>query len=323
MASTARSGATASVDQFRPEDIGVDLLLFFTAVAEDLSFTKAAGRLNIDQSWLSHKIRQLEAQLGCSLFNRSTRHVELTGAGLKLLAPARTLSRAAQEARLVAQGLSKGLKGTLRIGALPYSFANPDRVSLIDRFIAEHADTEVDVVNGSSPQLITRVRQGDLDLAFVSSPFDTEGLELTWVRLDRFAMMVPLDHPLAAKAELSLADMKGQRMVMPNPEHNKQTFASLFQPFIAAGVIATTIPEFQSNALYRYARQHGSMVLCKEVETASHAHQFAIRWLSDHEAANDKYLVRLKGSATPQSDAFWSIAGEANAAGRQSRAGRR
>src|SRR5690606_20867222 len=121
------------------------LLLFFTAVSEELSFTRAAKRLGIDQSWLSHKIRQLEAELSCTLFVRTTRRIELTGAGHALLEPARALSRAADEARRAANALSAGLGGALRIGALPYSFLNPERVKLVDTFIAKHPETELDV----------------------------------------------------------------------------------------------------------------------------------------------------------------------------------
>src|SRR5262245_15328269 len=110
------------------DPISVDLLLYFAAVADELSFTRAARRLGIDQSWLSHKIRKLESQIACTLFARSTRRVELTPAGLALLEPAGTLAQAADKARKAALAVSEGLQGTLRIGALPYSFCQPDRV---------------------------------------------------------------------------------------------------------------------------------------------------------------------------------------------------
>jgi len=79
--------------------VDVDLMLFFYAVAEELSFTKAAQKLGIDQSWLSHKIRQFEASVGVKLFIRNTRNVELTRAGVVLLDPARRLAEVARQPR--------------------------------------------------------------------------------------------------------------------------------------------------------------------------------------------------------------------------------
>ncbi|MFD2500039.1 LysR family transcriptional regulator [Rhizorhabdus histidinilytica] len=85
--------------------IDVEFLLFFNAVSENLSFTKAAKALSIDQSWLSHKIRQFEALLGFNLFIRNTRHVELTAAGRALLDPVRRLANVVDQARDAANAL--------------------------------------------------------------------------------------------------------------------------------------------------------------------------------------------------------------------------
>ena len=79
---TRRGGDPDSSGGALRGNVEVELILLFAAVAETLSFTKAAQRLEIDQSWLSHKIRQLEASLGLKLFVRNTRNVELTPAGL-------------------------------------------------------------------------------------------------------------------------------------------------------------------------------------------------------------------------------------------------
>src|SRR5215471_14795573 len=74
-----------------PEGIELRHLRAFVAVAEDLSFSKAAQKLFITQPALSRQIRSLERLVGCDLFRRSTQRVELTLAGEALLAHARTL----------------------------------------------------------------------------------------------------------------------------------------------------------------------------------------------------------------------------------------
>lgn len=306
MATSARAAAIAPAP---PSAVSVDLLLFFTAVAEELSFTRAAKRLGIDQSWLSHKIRQLETELSCTLFARTTRRIELTAAGLALLEPSRALARAADEARRAATAVSAGLKGTLRIGALPYSFVNHDRVQLVDRFLAEHPETELDVSNGPSPQLLDRMRRGELDLAFVSWPFDPAGLEMLEVRIDRFCLMVPIGHPLEAKTEVTLEDISGHRMVMPNERHNPYTFKSLYQPFVDAGALPMHSAEFQRDAMYRLAESLRAPVLCNERDMDNPLREtFVPRPLSGHRAENRKCLVRRRNYLTPAIEDFWALA---------------
>ena len=139
--------------------VSVDLLLFFAAVAEELSFTRAARKLGIDQSWLSHKIRHLESELSCALFARTTRRIELTPAGLVLLAPAQALARATDDARRAAWAVSSGLQGTLRIGALLIVSGTLSGSKLIDRFIEDHPETETDISHGSSMVLLDRLRR--------------------------------------------------------------------------------------------------------------------------------------------------------------------
>src|ERR1700679_1686514 len=133
--------------------IDVDLLLFFHAVAETLSYTRAAERLGIDQSWLSHKIRQFETALGFNLFIRSTRSVELTRAGQALRDPARQLAQAAERARAAAAMLRTSMTGAVRIGALPFSFSDGYRTALLDKFMRVHPDIQLAVSNGPSPAL--------------------------------------------------------------------------------------------------------------------------------------------------------------------------
>jgi DNA-binding transcriptional LysR family regulator len=293
-----------------PATVSVDLLLFFTAVAEELSFTRAARRLGIDQSWLSHKIRQLETELSCTLFARTTRRIELTHAGLALLGPAQALARAAEEARRAAWAVSSGLQGTLRIGALPYSFWNPERVKLVDQFIADHPETDVDVSNGPSNVLLERLHRGEIDMAFVCWPFDPTGLEMMSIRLDHFCLLVPKGHPLEAKAEITLADVAGHRMAIPSEQHNPLSIKFLYWPFVEAGVVPATVAEFEGDAIFRLAERHKLLALCNVMEVDQHLGDcFVARPIAGHEAVSRKCLVRQKSHLTPAIDAFWSLAG--------------
>ncbi|MFZ2870722.1 LysR family transcriptional regulator, partial [Zavarzinia sp.] len=74
----------------------IKAVLHFVAVAEDMSFTRAARRLGIAQPWLSRRIRQLEEQLGFALFERTTRSIELTARGRGFLDAAREVASAVE-----------------------------------------------------------------------------------------------------------------------------------------------------------------------------------------------------------------------------------
>ena len=126
-------------------------LRYFVAVAEELNFTRAAQRLNVVQQSLSSSIARLEAQLGFSLFERSSRAVALTERGSQWLPYAREVLAAADRAQLASRDLATGAAGTVRVGlaataaveltpALLRTFA--DRRPLVSG-LTEHFDSRI------------------------------------------------------------------------------------------------------------------------------------------------------------------------------------
>ena len=93
-------------------------LEYFVAVAEELSFTRAAQRLFAVQSSVSSAIRALEAELHTTLFDRSTRRVALSRAGAAFLPEAKAALEALERAKSVVQETTDGLRGSIRIGVL-------------------------------------------------------------------------------------------------------------------------------------------------------------------------------------------------------------
>ena len=88
----------------------------FVALAEELSFTRAAERLFVGQQAVSKSVRQLERELGVELVERTTHDVRLTAAGAALLEAGRPALAAAEEAFAAAREAGHGLTGTIRVG---------------------------------------------------------------------------------------------------------------------------------------------------------------------------------------------------------------
>jgi DNA-binding transcriptional LysR family regulator len=132
-------------------------LEYFVAVAEELSFTRAAERLTIAQSPVSQQIRKLERELGTDLFDRTTRSVELTDAGRILYAEAVELlaasRRAADNTRLAGQG---------RLGRLALAFTGSATYELMPLLVRAYAQRFPDVTLEVRSEMLTPAQVGGL-----------------------------------------------------------------------------------------------------------------------------------------------------------------
>jgi DNA-binding transcriptional LysR family regulator len=144
----------------------------FIAVAEELSFTRAAVRVNIVQSGLSMSIRALENELGVPLFRREGRHVRLSPAGEALLPEARRVLSTLRGARDAIDEARGVLRGPLGIGfAQTYESPSPLAV-LLGRFHREHPEVEVRVFQGPGRAGYEALRKGDVDVTVGGRPPD-------------------------------------------------------------------------------------------------------------------------------------------------------
>ncbi len=180
-------------------------LRYFVAVAEELNFTRAAERLHIAQQALSTAIRQLEERIGAQLVERTTRRVTLTPAGLALLDSARALLAGADEAVAAAREAA-GERPTLTLGIVA-SITHAHMGRGLELFAERRPDVEVQVRFGDLLDPSGGLRGGEADLALVYGPFDTTGLELVHLWDDPMVALMAADHPLAAKAELTIAEL--------------------------------------------------------------------------------------------------------------------
>ncbi|MCU1684535.1 MAG: LysR family transcriptional regulator [Amycolatopsis sp.] len=194
-------------------------LEYFVAVAEELSFTRAARRLFAVQSTVSAAVKSLEAELKTSLFDRSTRRVALSAAGSAFLPEAKAALEAFDRARSVVQEASEGLRGSIRFGTMS-SVGVLDLPGLLGAFHQRYPLVEiaVSVSPTGSTGLAEDVRHGRLDVALVgASEPELSGLRSRRLGTVPYIAVVPLGHRLADAETVTLADLAGERFVDAPP----------------------------------------------------------------------------------------------------------
>ncbi|MEV4312059.1 LysR family transcriptional regulator [Actinocrispum sp. NPDC049592] len=190
-------------------------LEYFVAVAEELSFTRAAQRLYAVQSTVSAAIKSLEAEVGATLFDRSTRRVTLTPAGQAFLVEARAMLDAFARAVAAVQDTATGLRGSLRIGTMT-GMNVFDLPAVLGVFHQRHplVDIHVTVSTSGSTGLAEDLRHGRLDIALLGLPeTDLTGFTTRPLARRPYLVLLPAEHPLAGRAEIDLHDLIDESFV--------------------------------------------------------------------------------------------------------------
>jgi DNA-binding transcriptional LysR family regulator len=183
----------------------------FVAVAEEGKIGGAASRLFITQPALSRQMHELEREIGEQLFQRVPLGVELTDAGRELLPKARVAIDAADDAFGV--GDEEHPHGPLVLG-VPLAGGRRRWFELTQAFVDRFPAVEIEMREALSEQLQRQVLKRELDGALVLAPNRLEGLSYTHVLDERLAVWLHQSHPLAARAELTLADLDGVKVTL-------------------------------------------------------------------------------------------------------------
>jgi len=180
-------------------------LRYFVAVAEELSFARAAERLGIASPPLSRAIRKLEHDLGIGLLERSTHHVALTPAGTVLLEQARialdALDAAGRRAQRAAHAEPK------LVLAVKADTAAELLDPILSRYAADPAATPVAIRLCGWGEHARLLREGHADAALAYEPFDHAGLDTETVTTEPYVAALAAAHPLAGLDEVSVAQL--------------------------------------------------------------------------------------------------------------------
>lgn len=193
----------------------------FEAVYRLRSFTRAARELYLSQSALSRSIQALEADLGQSLFDRSTHTVEPTDAAEALIAHAVDAVSSARTLVESARLLRDGEGGSVAIGTGPYP-ARPLMTRAVRKLSTERPGLQVSVVGGAASDLLAALVRRDLDFVVCDtskaeeSSFAAE-IDSEPLPAEPLALVVGADHPLAGIPEPSPAQVTAHPFVLPPP----------------------------------------------------------------------------------------------------------
>ena len=194
-------------------------LSYFLAVVEERHFTRAAARVHLTQSSLSSSIRALEHELGCDLFVRSTRQVELTEAGRALLPAAERTVAAAEDGRDAVAAVRGLVRGQLAIGAIS-SLGRVDLPGLLARFHRRHPAVTVRIHHDAAPSLVRQTADGELDVAFVDLPLGPQGTRVRarTIGVESLQLAVAATDPVAHRSRVRLIDLADRDFIEYRPD---------------------------------------------------------------------------------------------------------
>ncbi len=208
-------------------------LRYFIAVAEHLSYSKAARELHVSVSPLSRQVRQLEEEFGVRLFLRDRRRVELTGAGRMFLEDAKGLVNHTAEVSGRLRMAQKGETGAVRVGVALHL---GDKVGAV---VAEHArlHPEVDVQCRCifSTLQNAALREGNIDVGFMRPPVDA-GLASELLYEERLIALVGRTNSLAKRKTLHAKDLGSERVFLPDRSVGSGLRDKILELFAKAGV---------------------------------------------------------------------------------------
>jgi DNA-binding transcriptional LysR family regulator len=206
----------------------------FLAVAEELSFTRAADRLNVTQPPLTRLISRLEGRLGAPLFERTTRRVRLTAAGRLLVGEAREVLARADAARRRLRDATAARSPWLGVGYTQVALytALP---RLVERLGAISPDRELRLREASTRRQVEALEAAEIDLGLLHLPVRSAHLETRVVHTERVRLAVPAHHPLAGRPGLGLADFAGESLIVHPPHEDPAMHEDILRACAAAG----------------------------------------------------------------------------------------
>ncbi|MBW4652505.1 MAG: LysR family transcriptional regulator [Kaiparowitsia implicata GSE-PSE-MK54-09C] len=206
----------------------------FIVLAEELNFRRAAEKLHMSQPPLTRLIGQLERELGITLFERTTRRVELTEAGQSLLREARGLILCADEtARRIRHATSEA-SNRLRVGYVPLALYTV-LPQFLDQCRKDFPELELDLRERTTDMQLSELCSAEIDIGFIYMPVYSNLLAVKSVYREPMKLAVPNSHPMANHSGVKLTDFASDVLIMHSRAENPAMYDDILRCCTVAG----------------------------------------------------------------------------------------
>ncbi|HFO0262531.1 LysR family transcriptional regulator [Serratia marcescens] len=282
-------------------------LRVFVAIARHGSFSRAGEAIGLTQSAVSHSVKELEAEVGVRLLDRTTREVVLTDAGLRLANRVERLLDELQTTLLDVRSFGVQRSGTVRVATSQTISAHlmPQCIAAGER---EYPEIRIMLRDQAQQQVLHSVRNAEVDFGIVVDPVQAVDLECEAVLHEPFLLLCRDDHPFAEQQEVRWSALNGCRLVL-------QDYASGSRPLIDSalrqqGVEAQVVQEIGHPATLfpMVAEGIGISIFPALALPLPEGGRLRVRRLVP-EINRALMLVRRKNrSLTPAAEAIWQVA---------------
>ena len=188
----------------------------FCTVVKHQSFHRAAEELAYAQSTITMQIKKLEEDLGICLMQRGRQGFQLTEAGHYLYAHAEQLVQEMEQLREGIEHIRSGEAGFIRLGVME-PFASYRLPGILKPYIDRYPEVQLSLQIHSNQALGSLIRQGELDAAICTLPDDLGGLHYEKLLVEKLALLIPEDHPLAREETISLPMLLHEQLLITSP----------------------------------------------------------------------------------------------------------
>lgn len=286
-------------------------LRHFVAVAEELSFTRAAKRLHIGQPPLSQSIQALEASVGAQLFERTRRWVKLTDAGRLFLEDAYRILELSESAAHNARRAQKGEIGDLRLGFNNSMPLSPHFASTINAYRQQFPEVRLHLFAMSTMTQLDALSENRLDLAYIRPP-EVEipgGIELKPVQKHPLAVFIPTSHRLAHRRKVSLRELEHESFITFSKNQGTTLYPQIQRLCRNAGFTPKITMEVHDAATMMGIVAAGcGITILPEMFSCIKIDKVAYALLSDPGAHTGLVLARRNGEESPLVTSFIDIA---------------
>ena len=230
-------------------DLGLQMnfqfLKYFSVLAEELHFGRAAEKLSMTQPPLSAAIKSLEEELDVVLFTRTNKKVELTPEGTVFLKEARSILDQTARAKSIVRAAKHGVIGRLEVGLSP-SLIYRGVIDAVDEFVRMNPHIDINLHEMPMREQFGNIESGKIDVGFTNAPVVPPGMRSWHLRDDVFALFVPENHPLAKCESVNIADLESERFVLFSKDIGPENYANVINIFVRAAIYPRTVHQVRS-----------------------------------------------------------------------------